>query len=266
MSDTTHADPLGPNPADDVASARLRQPPTAVSIVTIVLGVLVLLCLIASTGLNRFSTGSARTEHRTLAVDGVTGLDVHVEATSLTIGFGDVQNAELTTTGELGASAWRFARSGQLLELAPQDGIVNAEVFNFSPEIAVLTLPRSLESAGLTATVSLDAGSLKLNGAIDSLDLSVSAGSASVNLSGVRTAKYGLSAGSIRSRLSGAAPASVSIDVSAGDLNLRLPDAAYDLSRDVSFGGFSSSLREDDASAHRVDAQVSAGSVKLSAG
>lgn len=268
MSGTTSTDPLGPGPAGASAAnfaSASRRPPTVVSVLMIVLGALVLVGSMVATGISRVTTGPVRTEQRSMAVDGVTSLSVDVSAGSLTVEFGDVERADLAVTGAGGIDAWRFERSGNTLDLASQSrSFVGVSIFNFTPERAVLTLPRSLEDTGLAATMSLEAGSLNVSGAYNSLALSVSAGNANLNLNNVHTAKYQLSAGAINSRMTGAAPDAVSIDVSAGDLRLRLPDAAYDLSREVDAGSLNSSLREDSSSGHRIDAQVSAGSVKLS--
>src|SRR5690606_21590040 len=92
-----------------------------------------------------------------------------------------------------------------------------------------------VDGGSLTATgdygdlaLTLDAGSLRIEGSAESLTTDVSAGSARLELSGVDTATVSVSAGSVDGRLLAGtteAPSSVSVDVSAGRVDLALPDA-----------------------------------------
>ena len=55
----------------------------------------------------------------------------------------------------------------------------------------------------------------------------------------------------------------MSVDVSAGSLDLRLPDGAYDVRSDVSAGDFENGLNTDASSGNVVDVTVSAGTVTI---
>jgi hypothetical protein len=72
-----------------------------------------------------------------------------------------------------------------------------------------------------------------------------------------------VSAGAVDARLTGSAPRAVTVDVSAGSLDLRLPDEAYDVRSDVSAGDFENGLRTDAESGNVVDVTVSAGTVTI---
>ena len=75
-------------------------------------------------------------------------------------------------------------------------------------------------------------------GSARTLVVDLSAGAAEILLDDVREATFSVSAGAIDSRLTGVAPRQVTVDVSAGSLDLTLPDAIYDVRSDVSAGDF----------------------------
>ena len=66
----------------------------------------------------------------------------------------------------------------------------------------------------------------------------LSAGGADIDLDDVAEADFSVSAGAVDARLTGTAPRTVTVDVSAGALELTLPEAAYDVRSDVSAGEF----------------------------
>lgn len=108
----------------------------------------------------------------------------------------------------------------------------------------------------------VNAGALNLTGGAENLELTVNAGRADVDLRGVQTATFEVSAGRVTSQLAGPLTA-VSLRVSAGALELTLPDEAYDLRRTELIGSLNSSLVETSDSTHRIDARVTAGTVTL---
>ncbi|BDZ39941.1 DUF4097 family beta strand repeat-containing protein [Microbacterium suwonense] len=220
---------------------------------------------------------------RQLDVQGVTELDLEVSAAAVTVKFRpDAELAELQI--EHGSpSGWSLKRDGDTLEVRGPD-----RGFDFfrpdwlrGDERATLVLPERLH--GLDADLTLQAGTLTVDGVFGELDLQLNAGSLSVNgearaldaelnagradidLRGVKTAEYTVAAGRMTSVLS-TAPDEVSIEVSAGALNLTLPDVSYDLRRSVNAGSLDSDLAEDSSSRHRIHAEVSAGSVTLKPG
>lgn len=218
----------------------------------------------------------------TAEVDGVSSVQVDVDAADVTVQFGAVDVAELSTTG-LEADRWTLRTDGDTLVVSSPDR--NGPWFGgwwWNDETAaILTLPESLR--GSDASLILDAGSLdaegdfgvvsvevnagsaSVDGSADELEVSVSAGDAEVSLDGVRRASYELSAGWVDAEL-GSVPDDVTVNVSAGTLTLTVPDAAYRLTRDVSAGSLNSDLREGLQADGSVDVVVSAGSVDLRVG
>jgi hypothetical protein len=146
---------------------------------------------------------------------------------------------------------------------------------------ATLTLPQALERTALDAQLSLAAGDLEATGNFGVLDIEMGAGDASVTgtarelsadvsagravleLEGVRDAELTLSAGQLDARLTGDAPDQVQIDVSAGSLDLILPEGTYDVASNVSAGSVDNRLDTSSGAGPRVVVEVSAGHVVL---
>ncbi|HEX5730016.1 MAG TPA: hypothetical protein VFX99_11380, partial [Microbacterium sp.] len=112
--------------------------------------------------------------------------------------------------------------------------------------------------------IQVGAGSLTVDGSADTLSAELSAGGADIDLADVAEATFSVSAGAVESRLTGSAPRLVTVDVSAGSLELTVPDADYDVRSDVSAGEFDNRLRVDADSGNVVDVTVSAGSATIS--
>jgi len=72
-----------------------------------------------------------------------------------------------------------------------------------------------------------------------------------------------VSAGAVDARLTDSAPHKVVVDVSAGSLDLLLPDATSDVRSDVSAGDFENGLRTELGARNVVDVTVSAGTVTI---
>ena len=143
----------------------------------------------------------------------------------------------------------------------------------------MLRLPVALQ--GLDADVSLSAGEFVTDGEFGALDLSLAAGSFDVTgsaealtadmsagrgtlkLEDVGTAALTVSAGSMDARLTGARPDSIDMDVSAGSLRLTVPDGEYDVTSEVSAGGFDNELGSTPGASSTITVQVSAGEAVL---
>lgn len=232
--------------------------------------------------------GSADTQ--SVSADGVESLSMEVAASSVTARFGDVDEATLEVAGAR-SSDWRLEREGDELVVRSPDrwfgGWFGGDWFGNGwfddDETAVLTLPESLASAELDAGFSLSAGSLDIEGAygeVDielsagglsmdgsatSIDVDVSAGNAELSLFDVKEADFSLSAGKIVAEIANTAPRSVAIDVSAGTLDLTLPDEVYALTQNVSAGSLDNRVSTSNDSRYAIDARVSAGDVILRA-
>lgn len=257
---------------------------TATTIAVAAVGGLVLLgtgAAAASTGLYSIGPQSGSTE---VDGSGITELDLEVRGAEVTVEFHDGERAELRVEGG-SLRGWSLNRDeGELEVRGPNRGFNwwNPDWLRPDEQRATLLLPRS--AAGLDADLSLDAGTLRadgefgelsvdmsagalsLDGSARSLDAELSAGRADINLADVVEASYQVSAGRIVSELTGTAPTSVEIEVSAGGLTLTLPEADYDLRREVSAGSLDSDLSEERGSRNTIRASVSAGTVNLREG
>jgi hypothetical protein len=253
-----------------------------VAIIVIVLGGIVLIGAMISAAVGTIASASVHTTTRTLDAAGVDELAVDTAAGSLRVEFADVSEAELEVTGSWGANEWRFDREGDTLEVSSPDHFSWfgwGGWFGDQRTDAVLRLPSSLE--GLDADISLAAGDFSTDGEFGALDLSLAAGSFDVSgsaesviadvsagrgtleVDGASTADLTVSAGALDATLTGAQPDSVEIDVSAGSLNLTVPEGDYDVSSDVSAGGFDNGIGSTPGASSTIKVQVSAGEAVL---
>jgi hypothetical protein len=256
-------------------------------IVTAVVGGIALLgaggtAAVAATG--TLLSSSRPDSVQTVDVDGVTAIDLDADASMVRIDFGDVDAAELSVTN--GRGAWTFEREADELVVRsprPAFGWWFGNWFG-DDERAVLTLPEELSGSDLDANLTLDAGALDVSGEFGSLEVQINAGSldvsgaasafdvqmnagrADVLLDGVDRADLGIAAGDLTVELTGDAPETTTIDVSAGSLNLTLPDVEYRISQDVNAGSFDARVDESPSARRTIDVSVSAGSVDVSPG
>lgn len=295
--------PLTPPPApasQDQAEPQptLQEPPvgagtrssgkTAIMVTTAIVGGLALLgtggtAAFAATG--TLLTSSDRSDSiQTQDASGIESIDLDVDAGNMRIEFGDVDEAELAVTNGRGPG-WTFDRNGdELVVRSPEfrwgwwfDGWFGDD------ESAVLTLPESLRDSALDADLTLDAGSLDvvgdfgaldiavnagaldLEGAASAVDIDMSAGRADVLVDGVEEAGLQVSAGDLNVELTGTPPTQTTIDVSAGSVDLTVPNASYTISQDVSAGTLDAQI--DQSSSRRlIDVTLSAGSVTIRPG
>ena len=93
----------------------------------------------------------------------------------------------------------------------------------------------------------------------------MSAGRADLDLDDVATATLSVSAGALNAILAGAQPDAIGVDVSAGSMELTVPEGEYDVTSDVSAGGFDNRVGSSPGASSTIDVQVSAGQVLLRA-
>lgn len=240
------------------------------------LGVLLSALFSAAVGLNRGS------DTMTAATSGVTEVTVDANASQFNLEFGDVSEATLQTNG-LDADGWHLGRDGtELLVQAPDQWFNWCFIIcNFEENQVTLTLPEELNDGSLNANLDLNAGRLiadgdfdrlevelgagqaNVNGSARELDAQLNAGSANLNLANVQTAELEISAGRLITELTGSAPENVNAEVSAGRLDLTLPDTEYAVTSEVSAGNLDNELQTSSASNHRVNVEVSAGNATL---
>lgn len=268
-------------------SAGPPAPPTAprrtsarvVAILAIVLGSALILGTLVSAVFSVVRATSLRTETFTADAAGVSELDIDISGASLEIQYGD----EATLTVDGAAGDWRFERDEDALRVTNERSWWSGWRWGGTDE-AVLTLPRSLERTALDADLRVSGGVLDAAGTFGELDLDLAAGSMDVSgsarelsvdgsagrivldLADVDSAELTLSAGALTGALTGGAPQEITADVSAGRLDLTVPDESYAVTSDVSAGDFRHTLTVDPTSPHRVSVQVSAGAVLLGAG
>lgn len=243
------------------------------------LGILLTTVFSSVIGLSR---GSAT---MTTDMTGVTGVSVDSSAAQFTLEFGAVPEATLETSG-LHASNWQLRRDGTQLQVQAPNQWMNWCIFNcnFEDNQVTLILPEEFNDGSLDADfdlaagrliangdfdrleVELGAGEATVNGAANELDAQISAGSANLNLANVQTADLEVAAGRMITELTGDAPDTVNAEVSAGRLEVTLPDTEYAVNSEVSAGNLDNQLQTNAASNHRVNIELAAGNATLQPG
>ncbi|WP_456284212.1 hypothetical protein [Microbacterium sp. JZ101] len=262
-----------------------------VALVVAVIGGVALLGTAIGSGVAAARGAFSVDETLTAAAAGVTSLDIDASGASFAIAYGDVDEAVLEVTNA--DDGWRVSRDGGELSVDRRDGFFRGWWFGgdwfggdwFDDEqTVVLTLPERLKGAGLDVDLSLSGGSLtaegdfgevdaevgagylSLDGSVASLEVDLSAGQADLALADVAEAGFTVAAGRLDAELTGDAPAEVTVDVSAGSLDLVLPDETYAVRSDVSAGDFDNRLDVESSSPREISVQVAAGDATLRPG
>ncbi|WP_460797826.1 DUF4097 family beta strand repeat-containing protein [Microbacterium sp. GXF0217] len=221
----------------------------------------------------------------TADADGIRGLDLEVGASDVSVEFGDVDEAELRVDGDTDG-AWTVERDDDELVVRSPNRTFGWWFGGWwgEDERVVLMLPESLQTAGLDLDLDLGAGSLEvagefgevnlhvgagamtIEGSAESVDADISAGRAEIALADVTEADLGISAGRLTAELTGTTPDRISFEVSAGSLELTVPDDVYNVTQEVSAGSFDNRVETSTTASSTIDARVSAGSATLRAG
>lgn len=289
-AEPTAAEPQPATASQPSDQGRTSSGARAIVIVTAIVGGIALLgsgatAAVAATGGLVSSSSDATGSLQTEDVSGIQGIDLDVDAGNMRIEFGDVDEAELSVTNRRGPG-WTLEREGD-------DLVVRSPEFRFGwwfgswmgdEESAVLTLPQELEDAALDAELTLDAGSLDvigdfgalditvnagaldIEGAASSLGIDMSAGRADAVLADVDEADLSVAAGDLNVELTGRAPTQTTIDVSAGSLDLTVPDESYSIVQDVSAGSLDARVDQSAGARHTIDVSLSAGSATIRPG
>lgn len=280
--------PTAPRPAPP-ADARRSSAATAITIVTAIVGGIALLgsggaAAAAATG-TLLSANERSDAVQTVDADGVDRIDLDVDAGNMRVEFGDVDEARLAVTNGRGPG-WRLEREGDALVVRSPESIFGWWFGSWfdNDESAVLTLPDELRDAAVDADLTLDAGSLDvvgdfgaldirvsagaldIEGAAEALEVDMSAGRADIVLDGVDDAGLGVSAGDLAVELTGAAPQQTRIDVSAGSVDLTVPDESYTITQDISAGSLDAKVDQSGGSSRTIDVSLAAGSVTIRPG
>lgn len=270
-----------PTPTDPPPTGTDRRAaPKVVALLTAGLGVAIIVGAVTTTALPTFASAVSHSEERFVSVDGVSALDIDVIAMGLTVVFDDVDEASLDVR-DSGGGRWTFERDDAVLRVStPRAPFVSW--FAGGNGTATLTLPAEL--AGLDAQLAvsggsfdaegefgevnleLAAGQVTIGGAADTLLADVSAGRGEIALDDVSSAELTLGTGELIASLGGTAPSTVTASVSAGSLDLTLPDEEYDVTTDVSAGDVDNRLRTDSGARRTVFVEVAAGNARLTPG
>ncbi|MFV0373762.1 hypothetical protein [Microbacterium sp.] len=276
--------PPTPAPASTTPPAR-RQSARVTATVFTVVGALILGGTVVTGTISALRTASASSSEVTLTARsaGVALVNTDNSAGTLVVRFDDsATEASLEVIGST-ATDWRLTRDGDTLDVRVErewwPGGSLWSLWHDGGDSAVLTLPGELAGVdarlGLSAgtvradgtfgrlQVNMSAGDAELSGSARELALDVSAGDIDFNLDGVDRMTVGVSAGGVSGAVTGNPPASVDIAVSAGSVDMTLPDGAYAVASDVSAGSFQNRLTSVAGSTSQVTVGVSAGDVTL---
>lgn len=268
-----HIPPTNPSP---------RGSAKPLNIILAVLGGLVLLTVLISTTREAVATLNSRHSVQSTAVQGVSALDIRAASGTFNLKFAAVDEATLDVRSSSGKD-WRMERKGEILEVSAPEDWLNFCFFGCTKDDneVTLTLPQELNDGSMDAKLKLGAGQLNAEGSFDVLDLDVSAGALNMNgaakdldatlgagradldLSGVEQADLDISAGRLNANLSGTAPQRVDAKVSAGTLQLTVPDTSYAVTAESSAGSVDNGLQTSSSSQHRISVKTSAGSAVL---
>lgn len=269
-------------PAPAPASASPSPAARAISIASMALGGVLILGAVTVTVVQTVFSASVSDgpSATSIAVGGVDELDVDVAAGTLRIEFADVDEAELDVRASAAAGRWSLTRDGDSLRVESPRLFGLGWLFGGAGD-AVLRLPVELQ--GIDADLNLAAGDLRADGDFGELDLTVgagradldatarsvsvdvSAGRADLTIDGAREGEFVVSAGEIVGELTGTAPQELEIEVSAGSLDLTVPEGDYDVRSDVSAGDFDNRIGSVPGSSRVVTVSVSAGNATLRA-
>lgn len=271
--------PIHDSAPEAAPTAPRRGSSRTVSIIAICAGAVLIAGTVASGTIGIVRSAAVQEGTLTSSVVGVRAVEVNASAAEVSVGYGDVTEATLQVRSLSGADSWKIRRDGDRLLVDSRRDWWAGWGWLQSGDTAELTLPRSLEGTDTRAGVSggtltaegrfgdldltLDAGSLRVNGSARSVRTEVSAGSADIDLSGVDGATFSVNAGSLRGTLRGTPPSAVSVEVNAGRIDLAVPRGTYALRSDVAAGDFSHDLTVDPNSPDRIDVNVSAGTVRM---
>lgn len=256
-----------------------------VNTVLMILGALVVLTLLITTARTAITSLNREQSTQSLDTAGVTSLEISANSGSFDLVYADATEATLEVDSANG-SDWTLSRQGDKLVVDSPNSWGDWCIFGcgFDNNEATLFLPKSLNDGKLDAKFNLaagdftavgayknlvaevGAGELDLSGTAQSADIRLGAGKAEVSLADVQHAVFDISAGHMAGNLTGTVPQSINAEVSAGSLDLELPDGSYDVRQNVDAGNLTNLLLTDPQSPNKISIALSAGNAKLSSG
>ena len=217
-----------------------------------------------------------------VAADGVTNLDVDVDAGALSVACGASEDFVLTQKNV--TDRWHMDAEGGTVRVWQEpdnNWLPQIWFFGKPAEKAALEIPQSLCEQSLTADLSVDAGSLdvkadvdgatvdvragslSLAGAANAVTANVAAGSADLNIDDAEQVAVEVSSGSVEGAFT-QVPEQLTADVGAGSASLALPAGNYTVNSNAEAGSVSNNLTIDSsAPAGAIDVSVDAGSASF---
>lgn len=216
-----------------------------------------------------------------VAADGVTNLDIDVDAGALSVACGASEDFVLTQKNV--TDRWYMNAEGGTVHVwqEPADNWLPLWLFGKPAEEVALEVPQSLCEQSLTADLSVDAGSLdvkadvdsatvdvsagslSLSGAANAVTVNVSAGSADLSIDDAEQVAVEVSSGSVEGAFT-QAPERLTADIDTGSASLALPAGNYTVNSNAEAGSVSNNLTIDpSAPAGVIEVSVDAGSVSL---
>ena len=217
-----------------------------------------------------------------VAADGMTNLDVDVDAGALSVACGASESFVLTQKNV--TDRWHMDAEGGTVRVWQEpdnNWLPQIWFFGKPAEKAALEIPQSLCEQSLTADLSVDAGSLdvkadvdgatvdvragslSLAGAANAVTANVAAGSADLNIDDAEQVAVEVSSGSVEGAFT-QVPERLTADIDAGSASLALPAGNYTVNSKAEDGSVSNNLTIDSsAPAGVIEVSVDAGSVSL---
>lgn len=287
MNDTT---PIAPQPAAAPAPGRSNW----VLITTSIVGGAVLFGTIVGAAITGIYSATRDSnvvpQLLTAEAEGITRIDVDASAARFTVTCerpGGADDDVFTLSTSTGEREWRMETRRGALRVEP----VNRWFGGFSligprsdarQDVALLLPASACEGgspldAGLAIgagemqvdgpygelDIEIGAGEIRVDGTAREVDVEIGAGEAALYLGDVRSASLSVSAGSLRGGFEGRAPGELDIEVSAGAVDLRLPDEGYAIESSVAAGDFDNRLKTDPQASRQIEVDIAAGSVTL---
>ena len=278
MTYTSHTPTPTPDPPPPPRSPATKP----IMVLIAVLGGLILLVVAVTNGFSSAINFTRGTSTMTADTTGITNLRVDANASRFNLEFADVGEATLQTDG-VNAEKWNLDRDGDRLIVQAPNRWLGWCFVNCNPDEQQVTLmlPAELNDGSLNVDLELAAGRLgadgdfehlgveigageaDINGSAKRLEAELNAGSANLNLSDVQTADLDISAGRLITDLTGDAPESVTAEVSAGRLELTVPEGEYAVNSELTAGNLDNQLQTVPTSNHRIDIELAAGNATL---
>ncbi|WP_430592758.1 DUF4097 family beta strand repeat-containing protein [Humidisolicoccus flavus] len=214
---------------------------------------------------------------------GVTAIELDSSGANIDVEFADVEVATLNVVNEGSPGyEWKLTTENGVLRVA-QDEPWFSWSFQSKLDDITLLLPEEFRDAALDLEINhaggaveiagsfgditavLDGGMIDLDGAASALNLEVNGGFAELALDDLRTAEIELSGGRVDAEISGEQPRDITASVTAGTLDLIVPQGSYNTVLSQLAGSIDNQLDVDSKSESRIRVDLVGGSATLTA-